>query len=332
MQPRPVRRTGIWLFVALSYLVSAAFVAWRFVGPSDGAPIPFYSDAWTTVGVHANPVQPTSVGLQPGDLVLAVNGRSVSDWLADSINPFVARAPSQIGTTLVYTVDRQGTRTDVPVTLARQDLSASLAENWANLLFGAVLLAVALYVLRRRPDLSAAAALAIAATGAGASITPWLLGFTVSDIYFGTPFVLQTVSVTAIYMLLWPSGALHLPIALAPAHSGLPGPSRRLLAGIYGTVLGVYALALVLALLASATLTAWLGTWGTLQALVIIPTVSVGLVLAVAAYRRTPPENQRQLRWALVGGCSRPLSESRFYSCHRSCWVGPSCRGPSLGC
>jgi len=40
---RPVRRTGIWLFVALSFAASALFVLWRFLGPSDGAPVPFYA-------------------------------------------------------------------------------------------------------------------------------------------------------------------------------------------------------------------------------------------------------------------------------------------------
>jgi len=296
------RRFGTWFLVIFCFAASAAFVAWRLLGPSDGAPIPFYGDSWTEHGVRLSVSSSEASGLQPGDIVLAVNGRSVSSWLADSFDPAEARVPAAIGTTLTYTVERAGTTIDVPVTLGRQDLSAALVENWANLLFGAVVLAVALFVLRRRPDLSASVALAIAATGAGASITPWFLGFGVSDIYLGWPFVLQVWSVMFVYMLLFPSALLHLPLAMAPPDSRLPAPNRRNLALAYSVPLGAYVAGLLATLALTASLTAWLGTWGTVQLLILLPCAVIGLVLAVLAYRSATTHTQRQIRWMFVGG------------------------------
>jgi signal transduction histidine kinase len=302
MNLRPVRRTGVWLLVGVSYLASAAFVLWRLIGPSDGAPIPFYSQSWTAEGVRITAPGVTGAPLATDDLVLAVNGHSVSSWLADSVSPLVAREPVSTGTSLTYTVNRAGNVINVAVTLAPQDPSGRLLENWLNLLFAAVLLVVALYVLFRRPDLSASVALAVAAAGTGASITPWFLGFSVSDIYFGWPFLLQVSTVMGVYMLLWPAGLLHLPLAMAPSDSGLPRPNRRVLSAVYGIPLVVYAVGLVLGLVLTPSLTAWIGTWGAVQSLISIPCVVIGITLGAISYRRAPRETQRQIRWVLMGG------------------------------
>src|SRR6476620_1577451 len=166
MATRPVRRTGIWLFVALSFAASALFVLWRFFGPSDGAPVPFYGGAWSAAGVAVTPEQSAATALQAGDVVLAVEGRSVSSWIASSVDPNAPRKPATPGTVLTYTVERNGQMIDVPVTLAQQDGWSAIRDNWSNIAFAGTLLAVALYVLLRRPELSAAVALALAATGA----------------------------------------------------------------------------------------------------------------------------------------------------------------------
>jgi signal transduction histidine kinase len=291
---------ALWIFVIVSFAAAMLFVGWRLVGPSDGAAVPFYGDAWTRDGVLVEQLERGPSGLQPEDVVVGIDGRSLNDWLAAAANPGVERLPAEHGARLEYTVERAGAGVAVTVTLAARDMWDVLLENWANLVFAAVMLGVALYVLRRRPDLSAARALAVAATAAGASIVPWFLGLHVSDIYVGWPYLLHVLTVGLLYMLLWPAGALHLPLALrAGRHTR--GLSRATLAAVYGLPLGGYVAALGVARLSEPSTTAWMATWSTLQGLVILPCIVAGLAIGVGGYLRAATDVRRQIRWALVG-------------------------------
>src|SRR3972149_5097372 len=87
----------------------------------------------------------------------------------------------------------------------RHDYTDILIDNWSVLLFTVVLQAVATYVLWRRPEESAAAALVVAACGVTGSTLPWLLGLQISDIVLGWPFLLHALTAGGLYMLLWPA-------------------------------------------------------------------------------------------------------------------------------
>lgn len=292
------RRTGIWLLAAGSLLASLSFLALRLVAPSDGALVAFYADAWTTDGVRIDPLDAQPGGLRPGDVVVAVDGRQLTSWLDSVLDPGLARPGSADGP-LAYAVERDGQTLSVPVDLARHDPGGILAANWSVLLFTLVLQLVAGWVLLRRPEASAAVALVVAACGVSGSTLPWLLGLQVSDLVAGWPFLLHALTAGGLYMLLWPAGALHLPLALA---AGPRGPGRRPLALAYGLPLGGYLAALVASRLVTPSSTAWVGGWATLQPLVIIPTIVVGLGLTVRGFRAARPAVRRQIRWAAVGG------------------------------
>jgi len=293
---------GLWLLIALALAASASFVGWRLFGLSDGAVVAFYGDAWQAHGVQVQPIAGSDRGLEVDDLVVAIAGRSVDAWLAGALDPTLERHAAYAGG-LDYTVERGGGSLAVEVRLAQTDLTPYLIENWSNLLLAAALLGLGLYVLARRPERSAARALAIAGVAAGGSTLPWSLGVHSSDLYLGWPFVFYALTVSPLYMLLWPAGTLHLPLALMPG-SADGGPSRRRLALIYGVPLGAYAALLLAAALVSPTATAWVGTWPMLQGVIVVPALLIGMLLSARAYQRASPDTQRQLRWALVGAGS----------------------------
>jgi two-component system NarL family sensor kinase len=297
----PGRRllAGVWLLTGLATVASLGFLAWRIVGASDGGVVPFYADAWSADGVRVQPLEQGREGLQAGDTVVAVAGRSISDWLDAAPDPAVDRPASGSSGPIDYVVQRDDATVDVAVTLRRRDVGGVLLENWSVLLFIVVLQAVAAYVLWRRPVESAAVALAVAAIGVTGSTIPWLLGLEVGDITAGRPFLLYGATAAGLYMLLWPAGALHLPLAMG---AGPTGPNRRTLSVAYGIPLLSYLGALWAARVIAPTSAAWVGTWSSIQLAVIIPTIVIGLILSVRFYARATATVRSQVRWVILGG------------------------------
>lgn len=294
-------RVGVWLLAAFSLLAALAFVGYRLVEPSDGAIAGFYADAWQTDGVVVEPIEQPPDGLRAGDIVRTVEGRSISEWLDHAADPTIDRSGLSRPAPSTYGITRDGVALDVPVTLAPHGTSGILLDNWSVIVFTLVFQALGAYVLWRRPREPAAVALMIAACGVTGSTLPWLLGLQVSDLVRGWPFLLHTLTAGGIYMLLWPAGALHLPLAMTGTLS------RRRLALAYGVPLGAYLAGMTAARVATPTTTAWLGTWPAIQVLVVIPTVLIGIGLSVIGYRAATPAYRQQVRWATVGGAAATI-------------------------
>ncbi|HSO29783.1 MAG TPA: histidine kinase [Candidatus Sulfomarinibacteraceae bacterium] len=293
------RRLPIWFLAGVSLAASLAFLGVRLAGTSDGARIAFYVDAWTSEGARVEPIHPRQGSLVSGDVVRAVDGRPLGSWIDAVLDPTLTRPFGSVHEPVTYGVLRDGASVDVPVTFAGHDVSAILADYWSVLIFTIVFQVVAAFVLWRRPGSSAAVALVVAACGVTGSTLPWLLGLEVSDIVAGWPFLLHALTASGLYMLLWPAGAVHLPLALT---AGPAGPGRRVLALAYGLPLGAYGGGLLVSRLGAASPTAWLGTWPILQQFVIVPTILVGMVLGIRAYRSAVPAEKDAIRWAAVGG------------------------------
>jgi signal transduction histidine kinase len=298
------RRTAVWVLTGVAVAAALGFLAWRAVGSSDGASIPFYSQAWTADGVATVGSSEPSNGLRAGDHITAVDGRSVGAWIEGAIDPRMDRS-ALAGDRVTYTVLRDGALVDVPVRPAPQDPSPILLEFWSAILFVVVLQGLAVFVLLRRPEASASVALAIAAVGVTGSTIPWLLGLQVSDIVRGWPFALYGLTSGGLYMLLWPAGALHLPLAL---ERGASSPRRRALALAYGLPLGGYIAAMIATRLTTASATAWIGTWPTVQLVVIIPTILAGFVLSIRGFRRATAAVRQQVRWVTIGGATAAVT------------------------
>ncbi len=292
------RRIGTWALTGVAVAAALGFLAWRLFGVSDGAVISFYADAWSPAGAKVQVETGTPDGLRDGDLVTGVAGHGLNEWLGSAIIGGFDRLPSG-ASSVPYSVVRDGTAVEVRVGVGRVDVGQALLANWSVLVFTVVLQAIAGFVLLRRPEASAAVALSIAAVGVTGSTLPWLLGLGIRDITEGWPFVLYALTAGGLYMLLWPAGALHLPLAMASIDGA---PPRRTLQLVYAVPLGAYLAGLVVARVASPSATAWLGTWPAVQALTIIPTIVMGLILSIRAFRLAPPDVRLRLRWALIGG------------------------------
>ena len=82
-----VRRSALWLLLAVSLAAPIVFIWVRDHTPADGARISWYEDAWTAEGVLIDPIDAPAAGLEDGDLVLAVDDRSIEAWLAVGCGP-----------------------------------------------------------------------------------------------------------------------------------------------------------------------------------------------------------------------------------------------------
>lgn len=293
------RNGAIWLLAGISVAASLAFLGARLWGESDGAVVTFYADAWTQDGVRVEPIDQPAGGLERGDLVTALGGRPLGDWIDHAADPGIDRQAFAGSAPVPYTVLRNGVVLDVPVVMGRRDVRSILADNWSAIVFTITLQVLAAYVLWRRPEASASTALMLVACGVTGSTVPWLLGLEPSDVAQGWPFLLYAATAGGIYMLLWPAGALHLPLAFA---AGPAGPARRALVAVYALPLGGYAAGLAAARVLSPSSTAWLGTWPVLQGLVIIPAIVAWVALTIRGYRSAVPATRRQVRWAISGG------------------------------
>lgn len=155
----------LWLLV-----VPAALLAVRVLLPSDGVGTVPPGQGATGADLTVQTVHDVS-GLQGGDVVLAVNGVPAEHVLTHP------RARSvRAGDTLVYTVRRDGTVSDVPVRLRSHfDLRAPLSDQQPDAgLVSVAMLALAVWLLRRRPDERAVHAFLLFASGwASSALAGW---------------------------------------------------------------------------------------------------------------------------------------------------------------
>jgi signal transduction histidine kinase len=293
-----VRRIATWLALAASLGAGLAFVAVRIATPSDGARVAFYGDAWTSAGILIAPIDQPAAGLRSGDLVQAVDGRPLDAWLGDALDPGAARPA--VGAPIPYAIERDGAASTVDVRWAAPAIGATLLDGWSVILFSLATAAIAAFVFWRRPDEPAASALILAACGAAGSSVPWFLGTTVSDVVRGLPFVLHGLLIGPLYMLLWPAG-LHLALVFpVPIRAVRRRPA--IVPAIYGAVFAAYALLSLGAWLASPSALDWVGSWPTIQVVIVVPMLILTVATIVIRYVRTgEPARKAQMRLATLG-------------------------------
>jgi len=293
-----IRRVATWSALAGSIALAIVFLGMRATTPSDGARISFYGDGWTSAGVRIAPIDDPAPGLQGGDLVVAVDGRSLESWLADAPDPSVVRPIA--GAPIPYEIVRSGAPSSVEVTWSVPAVGATLLAGWSVILFSVSVAALAAFVYARRPSAPAATALVLGACGAAGSSVPWFLGTTVSDIVVGGPFLLHSVITGPLYMVLWPAG-LHLALVFPTPRPVVAG-HRWLIPGVYAVALGAYAIAMAAGRIATASDLEWVGTWPLAQVAVVVPTLVLTLAVFVQTYRRaTDPAARTRIRWTWLG-------------------------------
>ncbi|MBI2873352.1 MAG: hypothetical protein HYY00_09230 [Chloroflexi bacterium] len=234
-------------------------------------------------------------GLRSGDLVIAVEGRSMESWAQAVFSLREPRPGWKAGQTVTYTVLRDGSPVDVKVTLGTYPLASTLAKEWGAVLFAVVFLLIAAFVFFQRPGEPAARVLLLGASGI-MSATAWSLGLHVLDVVDGTRLWLYLATTKAGYMLLW-IGLVHFWLVF-------PKPWTSVLKRRW-VVPSLYAMPyLVITAYAAAM---WPGSSGTLDWLgrafwtiepLELTYVTLGLVAAIWRYRSPlDAEDRRQMRW-----------------------------------
>jgi signal transduction histidine kinase len=296
------RRIATWLALAGSLGLGLTFLAVRATAPSDGARIDFYGEGWSAAGVAIAPSDAPAAGLAGGDTLAALAGRPVEAWLDEAVPPWTrTSARPAADRPIDYRLIRAGVPSDVTVTWASPAVGATLLEGWPVVLFSLAVAGVAAFVFARRPAEPAALALMLAACGAAGSSVPWFLGATVSDVVAGWPFLLHAIVTGPLYMVLWPA-AVHLALVF-PAPSPFLRRRPWLVPAVYGAALLAYALLMAAARLASPTALEWVGTWPSIQLVLVVPLLIASLALFVWRYRRVEDATERtRLRWAALGG------------------------------
>ena len=293
------RQVAVWLVLVAALAMAGLFVWVRVTTPSDGARIAFYGDGWTAEGVRIAPIDVPAAGLQDGDRIVAVDGRSIEVWLGALTDGTVVRPSSSAP--IPYDVLRNDVDpVSTDVTWATPAIVATLLEGWSVVAFSLAVALVAAFVFARRPQEPAAAALVLAAAGAAGSSVPWFLGTTVSDIVVGGPFVLHAVVTGPLYMLLWPA-SLHLALVF-PTPVDAVARHRWIVPGVYLAAFAAYGLATAATLALTPTRLEWVGTWPTIQLALVVPLLATTLALMTRTYRRTAdPAARTRLRWAWLG-------------------------------
>jgi two-component system, NarL family, sensor kinase len=298
-QPDNARMRALLLAVAMIAL-GVAFVWLHLSTPSDGAVIPPNASSWHPNGVVVRVLHSQPGGLRSGDLVVAVGGQSVESWQQALTDPTRPRPQWHFGQTLTYTIVRDGAKMDVPVTLGPNPLDAIWQEGWSTIVFALVFVAIAVYVVLRRPGDWAPLVLLISASGI-LGATTWTLGLQVSDLVNGLGFWLYKAT-TSVDFLLFYIAALHF-VLVFPKPLALFAANPRLIWALYAVPFVLDALYLAVTRLTATSALEWIGRTTVLENL-LVPALALLIIgVTIWTYRVHRDDDTRtKLRWVVFGG------------------------------
>jgi two-component system NarL family sensor kinase len=281
----------ITVVAAVALALGVAFVWLHLATPSDDARLEPGQMVWRADGVVVTPLEPQPNGLRRGDVVVAVDGRSMDSWARGLFQPGAAHPQWRLGQTVTYTVMRAGQRLDVPVKLRPYPLGAALRTIWGTLVFGLAFELVAAFVVLRRPRDPAARVLFLASSCLLSSLT-WAFGLQVGDLVTGPGFWLYAATTFGAYILFWVA-FLHFSLIFPRLHP-LVIWQRRITSLIYIVALGVGIASLgVLRFLAPGTLL-WLGWWLPVEGLIALPCIALSIFATISTYRTSHDAAARQ--------------------------------------
>ncbi len=290
-----------FIFILLScgaVLLGVAFLLLHVGGPSDGARLAPGQSVWRTDGVIVTPLQPGE--LRQGDVVVAIEGKSMGEWARELFELRVVRPQWHIGQTITYTVIRNRHSLNVPVTLRPYPLSTIVLQEWSTILYALVFLLVAVFVfLLRSNEPAARVQLLMASSMVGA--TTWSFGLQVSDLVNGVGFWLFNATTVGVYLLFWIS-LLHFALIFPRPHA-VTVKWRALMPLLYTLP---YACALISILgmwLLASNILDWIGHWSLAESIFPLIFTVLSLMLALWAYKTAQSTAERQkLSWIVYAG------------------------------
>jgi two-component system NarL family sensor kinase len=274
----------------IAFAIAVAASASRVLGPTTGTVVGF--GGFVADGVTVEVVPGAVTPLRNGDLVTAVDDRSMEAWAASLIDPN-RLSPDLAGGRVGVDLVRDGTALRLDVPLVPYPALAALAPAWSTVTFVVALLALGLLVFLRRPNVPSAGALLLIGVGASCSTFPFLMGTDPLDLATGS-FVFFWVATGLVYLLLW---AALLDFSLTfpqPFPILVRRPVLRL--APYAAILALYLVAIGVAALTSPGPIRWLGASLAVSLLPVIVTFATLPVLLVVRWRRGPRDDRKILR------------------------------------
>ncbi|GAB4573342.1 MAG: hypothetical protein Kow0077_15440 [Anaerolineae bacterium] len=291
------RKTLIILLIALANaLVFGAHLVLLGTGASDGTRLNPGGAIWQPDGMAVSTIEGVPTPLQTGDVILAVAGHPVSDWV-QALGCLrqhcgaITRPAWQPGETLVYTIRRGDTALDLAVPLQPYPFISLLARNWGGLLFAVTNALLFLLLFIRRPEEAGLQAMLIGASGLLGSMG-WLFGLHTGDLLTGVGFWVHRVATDGIYLLAW-IGLAHFALVFPRPHTLI----RRypwLIPALYPLAFALYGTyALITRLMMPGTLL-WLGGLANGQSGVIALYLLIAAAAVMTNYRATTDAVSRQ--------------------------------------
>lgn len=287
---------GVLWVAALNIILFGVFFAYRVVQPSDGTRLQPGTPYYSADGVIITPFDEPTGDLQQGDVVVAVEDRSIESWASLLLcwKPFCdapARPRWQAGDTVTYTVLRENRPIEVTVTLGRYPLVANIQHDWGAMVYALALLATGAFVFYKRPDeLTARLLLLEGSSMVGA--TTWSFGLQVSDFIHPAMFWLYYITTNGIYLLIW-IASLHFALVFPNPHK-LVQRHRWLVPTIYILPFAVHLITVAATGLLSASPLDWLARIGLDQNLTVMAYLMLGFLAVVTNYRNQPDAISRQ--------------------------------------
>jgi two-component system NarL family sensor kinase len=310
----PASRSAFWLtLIGALFAISfgAAFVLRHLQMASDGARLEPGGNALTLAGVVVTSLRPIPGGLQTGDIVLAVNGRSLESWSQNLFGGRYVPPAWTVGETLQYRVMRGGQPSEIQVRLDRYPLIAIIRSNWGTIAFALASLLVATFVFLRRPDHPAGRVLFLGAAFLTSS-TAWSFGMQVSDFMDGVGFWLFKIATLFFYNLYWTAN-FHFAL-IFPQPAGILRRRRWFLPLIYILPFLLAGIYLLLVRQYSSGILDWFRLWTVVEGAHASVFLSLTLGGLVWQYRRNPARiTRQQLRWVILAGFISGSAGLLFY-------------------
>jgi hypothetical protein len=245
VEASPGRRSGRlpWLIIVVVALtVLAMYAAVRLSAASDGTQMLLDISSPNVHGIRLR-VHDASSGLRSDDVLLAIDGRSIDDLLADIYTGRTGLPPSD--GTREYTVVRAGQPTAIHVADdAGSTLLPSLVADWPLYLMLLYLAAVGLFTFARRPDREAARVLGALGVVVLAAQLIQYVGFSAVDLLRG-PAASTLLVIRVVLSMLTLGLAAHFALVFPRRFAGLD-ERRWLLPAIYAGPVVSYVILLAL--------------------------------------------------------------------------------------
>jgi signal transduction histidine kinase len=282
---------------AIALLVSAGALAIRLGAPTEDGVIRTELWGWTADGVRIDPTSSRSV-FESGDVVLAMDGRSIGAWVSAAL-PFGGGGPNPaIGDTVTFDVLRDGRPVDLAVALGPFPIERIGTAPIGVTLLGVAVLVLASILVTRRSRSTALRLLFVVAAAHVADITAWEVGLQPTDFVRGQLF-LAVFGLASLFNLVFWSAIVHL-LAIYPIRSPLVASRPALIPLLYVGPIAAFAILAIGARLVGGTTLEWIDRLAACLAIVASAMIVAVLASIVAGYRRTQGQVRRSVRWVAV--------------------------------